>query len=663
MLARAGRRCMHDRYEPVSASQCVARLGAAEAAERISAVKTLRNAVIGSTARKDEFLQAGAVPRLVELLMDTPEIARPATSALGSFAHGRTEHLAAVATEHTVGAMSACLETASEPVAAAVARTLRIILAAAPHLASHLSEKAVALCVDFLHKAPTVAEAGASLLACLAVAPTTRDATRSALRSSNGLSQLLTLLTHVPPLPASLAALEVFEVLSRNDAAFCAELRTDPLVSASVVAALLRFHEAPTRATRVRAACSLSHLLQHVPSLLAPDVTRIVTASLLVSFTETDALDVTAGHELSALLNLHPELQIKLNTPKLTAHIESLITKSNNVNVQAAALRVLAALCSTAEENRAELGPRFLPLASDALKSSDETVQIAGCECILSFSRSIKLLRTTFVEVKMVDALQKLLESSQRELLLGVSACICNLVMDFSPLKRDLLTPPTLKRLAELCRAPDAAIRSNGVLAVKNMLFSGGNALPFPESTVVMDAVGYAVLSTLLNDEDARVVADALGIVQNLLHRDKDITGTLGGFGGPAQFLALLEGKLFLMPTCMPEVIAQLFFIVTNLTTHGEELSGLLLESSQVSASIADYLHDDTHLTLISVLLTIESLMMCPAPERARALFQAKMDSLDAPATLRSIRDTSPFIDAQNLAKRVLERFETRKDK
>lgn len=63
-------------------------------------------------------------------------------------------------------------------------------------------------------------------------------------------------------------------------------------------------------------------------------------------------------------------------------------------------------------------------------------LQAAALQCVLSLSRSVQQLRTTFQDVKIWQPVIAALKSSASDDVISVSSSVlCNLLLDFSPCK------------------------------------------------------------------------------------------------------------------------------------------------------------------------------------------------------------------------------------
>lgn len=101
------------------------------------------------------------------------------------------------------------------------------------------------------------------------------------------------------------------------------------------------------------------------------------------------------------------------------------------------ALIVIASLSTSNEENRKSIVEcKFLSLIVESLSSSNTNLRISACQCARNLSRSVKNLRTNLFDAGIAKPLLKLLRDSS--LIVQITACatICNMVLDFSPIKK-----------------------------------------------------------------------------------------------------------------------------------------------------------------------------------------------------------------------------------
>lgn len=122
------------------------------------------------------------------------------------------------------------------------------------------------------------------------------------------------------------------------------------------------------------------------------------------------------------------------------------------------------------------------------------------------------------------------------------AACgaLCNLVLDFSPMKKSVIEAGAIQRFVEYSRATDTDLQLNGTWALNNLLFRADlNA-----KKAVMDSLTFDALIGLLHDPKINIQEQALEIVRNLVFgKQEDTDWVIDGIGKD-DLLDVLENKL-----------------------------------------------------------------------------------------------------------------------
>lgn len=101
------------------------------------------------------------------------------------------------------------------------------------------------------------------------------------------------------------------------------------------------------------------------------------------------------------------------------------------------ALLATSALSATSEECRKSIvESNFLSILVDALGSESTAVKIAACQCARGLSRSVKNLRTNLFDAGISKPLLRLLNDPSIAVQTTACATLCNMVLEFSPLKK-----------------------------------------------------------------------------------------------------------------------------------------------------------------------------------------------------------------------------------
>lgn len=120
-----------------------------------------------------------------------------------------------------------------------------------------------------------------------------------------------------------------------------------------------------------------------------------------------------------------------------------------------AALLAISALCMDIEELRRKVvEAKLLPHVISNLSSPFPNVRCAAAQCARSLSRSINIIKTALLDTDAASAFVQLLDPSEDRLTqLAILAVVCNVFIEFSPLKTVLLEMDGLvERIVELTK-------------------------------------------------------------------------------------------------------------------------------------------------------------------------------------------------------------------
>ncbi|KAI0472302.1 armadillo repeat protein [Xylaria cf. heliscus] len=106
------------------------------------------------------------------------------------------------------------------------------------------------------------------------------------------------------------------------------------------------------------------------------------------------------------------------------------------------------------------------------LEQNPVSVIVAACYAIRMLSRSVNTLRTALVDQNASEPLFRLLRHPDVDVQIAATACICNLVPDFSPMRDPLVDAGVLKVLCEHAHSLNSALRLNALWALKNLVDS-----------------------------------------------------------------------------------------------------------------------------------------------------------------------------------------------
>jgi hypothetical protein len=184
------------------------------------------------------------------------------------------------------------------------------------------------------------------------------------------------------------------------------------------------------------------------------------------------------------------------------------------------ALLAIAAVASLSEECRKQvIELRLLPFIVACLGNHSVAIRSAACKCARSLSRSVKQLRTNLVDAGIALPIFKLLFDANEEVQITASATLCNIVLDFSPMKKIVIENGGVQQLVQLVHSTNQELRLNAAWALKNMLFQSD----LDTKKGVMQNLGWETLCTVLNDPDISIQVQALNLWRNLACAKVDV--------------------------------------------------------------------------------------------------------------------------------------------
>lgn len=97
-------------------------------------------------------------------------------------------------------------------------------------------------------------------------------------------------------------------------------------------------------------------------------------------------------------------------------------------------------------------------------------VLIAACGVIRSVSRSVSILRTSLIDAQVALPIFTLLRHENDDVKNAAAATVCNLVLDFSPMRKPIAEAGALDVLCELVKCDNEQIRLNAMWALKHLM-------------------------------------------------------------------------------------------------------------------------------------------------------------------------------------------------
>ncbi|KAI8873325.1 ARM repeat-containing protein [Ramicandelaber brevisporus] len=203
--------------------------------------------------------------------------------------------------------------------------------------------------------------------------------------------------------------------------------------------------------------------------------------------------------------------------PQISSTSAEYAESLRQATLKEAALYALGALCSIHEDSRKNLTEaKVLPIIANALSHWSDRVRIAACQCIRVLSRSVRALRTAFVDAGIARPLFAMIAAKEPVLVQTVAtAALCNVIIAFSPSREIILEHNGIERLVEIARtsARYPALRGNALSSLANSLYEASQS----SRLTILNTVTVPFVSSILDDSDEVIVNHALQFMRNLL--------------------------------------------------------------------------------------------------------------------------------------------------
>eukprot|EP01135_Chromosphaera_perkinsii_P005385 Nk52_evm66s343 gene=Nk52_evmTU66s343 len=591
---------------PCKAEEVVENLTSLDEQIRLDSVRKIKNAVIGNKTKKISYMQLGAIPKLIEILQgdDQADMLIQAAAALGSFACGTEQNVYALVNSNAVAPLVKGLSHSNKKVVEACARSLKILYQSRiPPRELIINEGGtVRLLIGLLQKGDSTSESAGSILARCCE----NKEHQEAVANCGGIEGLVELLDCPNP-KAQESALDALASLSYQNVDLSARIVS---TKAHIGTQLLGLIKDKRNHIRLLGSSCLSNLFKCgvIPNKQQEIMLQVLPTLVKLCDEMVDIpIRAQAPLVLSHLIEEHEELQKAAcevdAVNKLSKYFSvANINQDQIIMLRRAALLALSSLCLKREESRKlVIEAKILPHVIASLEHPDVNVREAACQCTRSLSRSVKNLRTSLVDAGAALPLFQLLSDSSVRVQAAASATLCNIVLDFSPMKKTVMEQGAVSKLVTLAQSMDYTLRLNSVWALKNLLFQADSAV----KEHVMEKLGYDTLLGLLEDEQVNIREQALTLLRNLAYGgQEDIEKVIRGAG--PRLLEILESRL--SNTQHTKCVEQTLFVVCNIATGNEKHKNMIMENSCILDSIIQAMDNENAAARVAALWCIINL-------------------------------------------------------
>lgn len=327
----------------------------------------------------------------------------------------------------------------------------------------------------------------------------------------------------------------------------------------------------PTHSVTVRAEAAYA---------LAHAVT--VSEALQIQATEAGVIPV-----LKKLLDKASEPPVPYPTPAISAQ---------NAMLRESAYLALASLMSTLDQPRQEvIDLNLLPSIVKSLGDDSVLVRASACQCCRALSRAISVLRTKLADEGAGPRLFDLAfgeegsdedeesndddedeDAVEIQLKTVAMGALCNLVLDFSPMKQEVLNRNGIEKFVKSLKSTKhQSLRVSALWGLKNMTFSSSTDLKLK----VIGSLGWDVIHKLLEDKNPAIQENMISLLRNVVCGDladiEIIFRHLNSNGD--RLMSLLEDRLSTSSTNLhhpissssmsESIILQTVYTISNIAT------------------------------------------------------------------------------------------------
>ncbi|KAH7405374.1 hypothetical protein KP509_15G068000 [Ceratopteris richardii] len=633
----------------------VENLSSMDTTARLKALRDVKNQIIGNKTKKLSYIKLGAVPRVVEILASDAEIPLlvQSAAAVGSFACGNEAGVKAVLDSGVLPHLLKMLSFGdNKQVVEACARTLKMIFQSslAPRSEMLVGQR-MELLLNLLNSSnENVAEVAAHVLArcCESVEH------QQAIVDAGGMQRLVTLLSGT--IRRREAALDGLAALVKNNPQLSLQLAA--MEQGRPLALIIKFVKDKIPRTRFLACMCLANISRSCPFCYPQewDIRTSMLAVIVKLLEEPGQVGEESPIVLADIVANNEELQRAAYKFDAIVKLSALLQRESLPTKQLEGiLMALAELCSRLEESRRQLldqdpGKNAQAAIISALSHPSESVRVASCTCIKSLSRSVKNLRTTLSDERLVFPLFKLLDDPSPVVQVAALSAVSNVVLDFTPHKSVFFQCGGVSQLIQLSRSMDPMLRLNAVWALRNLLYLADMAV----KEKVISELTVSTLTSLIHDPEEMVQEQALAFVRNLVYGSVDSVQQV--FAEESAILIAVERQLCI--ACRPEGVYVLSNIAAGNELHKEAVMSFVAPVSQEGRNpspILRFLQDMSNPQLrVAAVWCVMNLSYPDSPGAVTRVARLRESGIEQ--QLQKMVD-DPCLDVKDRVKTALEQF------
>ncbi|KAJ2496685.1 hypothetical protein IWW47_003754, partial [Coemansia sp. RSA 2052] len=473
----------------------VEQLQSPDPVEVYSALRTIKNAIIGSTTKKSLYFRLQIIPHVTFLLaMDDTDvqIRVQATAVISSLAHKGEEAARQLLDSGVVSSLIAQIAPGSDAVL--MEASVRALNALLSYESIKLGvEKHVSLLVPYLLSIITEAKDASRVyemraharveLAILVLGKLCMTEARQYTIANTGVIDMLAslLLCGYPRL--QIAALKALSALSYENMEICGALFLVKLKHKTYMEAILDLARHQDPDISLNACMCVSNMSRMRIGDLLKDIQTVVVPALVKLLKTPGVLALQVVQSLGYLCHEDADIQSATKNAgviseliKILSVIEGqenadFVDQDYNMRMVKGVFLTLGTIVSTNEEcRRKAVEDQALVYLVRAMGHKDNGVKAAACLCTRYIIRSVSICRTHVPESGILAPLMALLQDKTADVQVTASATLVNLLTDFSPLRADALKEGLVDILVRLLSSPNSTVCRNALWSIRNLL-------------------------------------------------------------------------------------------------------------------------------------------------------------------------------------------------
>ncbi|RAK92171.1 armadillo repeat protein [Aspergillus costaricaensis CBS 115574] len=128
---------------------------------------------------------------------------------------------------------------------------------------------------------------------------------------------------------------------------------------------------------------------------------------------------------------------------------------------------------------------------------------LAACGAARMLTRSVSVLRTSMIDAGVATPLFVLIKHPNIEVQIAATQVICNLALDFSPMKEAIITADVLPTLCEHAHSPNTKLRIESLWALKHVAYNSTNDV----KVRIIDGLSPAYIRQIITQDPTNALA------------------------------------------------------------------------------------------------------------------------------------------------------------